>query len=122
MYEIPRQTGPYGVTKELLPSNMKDSTLSSSRKRILLLSWCLPGMSTGSAVVVEELARQFQRGEMVVAGENAGFALPEDWSDSLPGILPLTHGGSGGLPGGGFDPQNARNAPVRLASVAGCGS
>lgn len=101
MHEIPRQTGPYGVTKELFPSNMKDSTLSSSRKRILLLSWCLPGMPTGSAVVVEELARQFQRGEMVVVGENAGFALPEDWSDSLPGILPLTHGGSGGLPGPG---------------------
>lgn len=79
-----------GVTRESVPSIMKDPKLSSSRARILLLSWCLPGMPTGSAVVVEELARQFAQGEMVVAGEDAGFPLPADWSSELPRIVHIS--------------------------------
>lgn len=85
--EIPRQSMTVGVTRECVPSTMKDSNLSSSRNRILLLSWCLPGMPTGSAVVVEELARRFDRCEMVVAGEDAGFPVPADWSSDLPEII-----------------------------------
>lgn len=51
----------------------------SVTNRTLLLSWGVPPTKTGSAVIVANLARQFDSGEMVVASEqphgegNAGF-------------------------------------------------
>ena len=51
---------------------------------VLLLSWGVPPATTGSSVLVGNLARQFTRGSMVVAGEWPYRAPPVEWSDDWP--------------------------------------
>ncbi len=51
---------------------------------ILLISWAVPPAPTGSAIIVGNLARQFTRQSMVVAGEWPHGAPPVRWSDDWP--------------------------------------
>ena len=56
-------------------------------KKILLLSWCIPPAPTGSATVVGNLAQQFTRDEMIVAGEKPYKAPPLTWNDNWPELV-----------------------------------
>jgi len=60
--------------------------------RILLLSWTVPPEITGSSVVVENLAKQFTRAEMIVAGERPQRRTPIEWKEDWPEIAYLTQG------------------------------
>jgi glycosyltransferase involved in cell wall biosynthesis len=52
--------------------------------KILLVSWCLAPLLTGSAVIVENLAAQFRRDELVLAGERPASWNREARSASMP--------------------------------------
>jgi glycosyltransferase involved in cell wall biosynthesis len=56
-------------------------------KKILLLSWAVPPAPTGSAVIVGNLARQFTRESMVVAGEKPYQSPPVEWSGDWPELV-----------------------------------
>ena len=51
---------------------------------ILLISWAAPPATSGSAIIVGNLARQFTRQSMVVAGEWPYNAPPVHWRDDWP--------------------------------------
>lgn len=54
--------------------------------RILVVSWGLPPFTSGSAVIVGNLAKQFSRSEMVVVGSKAMGFPPVEWRESWPKI------------------------------------
>lgn len=58
---------------------------------ILLLSWGVPPLPTGSAVIVGNLARQFGAEEMVVAGEKPYGGPRVHWRDEWPRIVHVAH-------------------------------
>lgn len=61
--------------------------------KVLLVSWAVPPQPTGAAVVVGNLARQFSRDEMVVAGNRMqGHAPSMTWRNDWPEIRFLTFG------------------------------
>jgi hypothetical protein len=60
--------------------------------RVLLLSWAVPPEPSGSAVIVGNLARQFTRNEMVVAGERPYGRAPVAWQADWPEIVYLIKG------------------------------
>lgn len=62
--------------------------------RVLFLSWTVPPAITGSAVVVENLAKQFTREEMVIAGERPYGRPAADWKDVWPDIVYVAKGRS----------------------------
>jgi glycosyltransferase involved in cell wall biosynthesis len=53
---------------------------------ILLLSWTVPPETTGSAVIVGNLAKQFSRSQMIVAGERPRNKPAIVWKDEWPEI------------------------------------
>lgn len=55
-------------------------------ERTLLLSWGVPPLISGSAVVVGNLARQFSCEEMIVAGERPSESPPVPWRKEWPQI------------------------------------
>lgn len=61
-------------------------------ERILLLSWTVPPETTGSAVIVGNLAKQFAREEMVVVGERPHGRPAVVWKDTWPEIVYATTG------------------------------
>ncbi|MGQ0810210.1 MAG: hypothetical protein ACT4OO_03180 [Nitrospiraceae bacterium] len=61
-------------------------------ERTLLLSWTVPPETTGSAVIVGNLAKQFTRVEMVIAGERPHERPAVAWKDEWPEIIYLTTG------------------------------
>jgi glycosyltransferase involved in cell wall biosynthesis len=61
----------------------------SSSERILLLSWTLPPETSGSATIVGNLAKQFSRKEMLVAGEQPHGRPPFVWQDDWPELVYL---------------------------------
>lgn len=63
-------------------------------ERILLLSRSVPPETTGSAVVVLNLAKQFSRAEMVVAGEHPHGRPAIVWKEEWPEIVYLIKGWS----------------------------
>ncbi|HEX2054969.1 MAG TPA: hypothetical protein VHF07_00655, partial [Nitrospiraceae bacterium] len=62
------------------------------RKRTLLLSWTVPPETTGSAVIVGNLAKQFSRSEMIVAGERPWGKPSVAWKDEWPEICYVSNG------------------------------
>lgn len=58
----------------------------------LFLSWKVPPDTSGSAIIVGNLAKQFANGEMVVAGERPYRKPAVAWKDEWPEILYLTTG------------------------------
>lgn len=68
-------------------------------ERILLLSWTIPPETSGSAVIVGNLAKQFSRGEMVVAGERPWGRPAVAWSDAWPQLAYVIAGWPTGLRG-----------------------
>ncbi len=54
--------------------------------KILLISWSVPPGTTGSAVIVANLAKQFSRHEMVVVGEKPSSSPPVAWKEDWPEI------------------------------------
>jgi glycosyltransferase involved in cell wall biosynthesis len=72
-------------------------------ERILMLSWTVPPETTGSAVIVGNLAKQFSHTEMVVAGEQPYQRPPVAWKDEWPEIKFLLRGW----------PQTRRGARLR---------
>lgn len=62
------------------------------RDRILLLSWTVPPETSGSAVIVGNLAKQFTRAEMVVAGEQPVRRPAVAWKEEWPEIVYVTTG------------------------------
>ena len=72
-------------------------------ERILMLSWTVPPETTGSAVIVGNLAKQFSRTEMVVAGEQPYQRPPVAWKEEWPEIKFLSRGW----------PQTRRGARLR---------
>lgn len=60
--------------------------------RILLLSRSVPPQTSGSAIIAMNLAKQFTRDEMVVAGERVPGRPPVEWRDEWPRVLHLTSG------------------------------
>ena len=69
-------------------------------ERILLLSWTIPPETSGSAVVVGNLAKQFSRAEMVVAGERAWGRPAVAWRHEWAQPAYVTAGWPPGLRGG----------------------
>lgn len=67
--------------------------------RVLLLSWTIPPQTTGSAVIVGNLARQFSRAEMVVAGERPWGRAPVVWDADWPELVYVIAGWPPGLRG-----------------------
>jgi hypothetical protein len=61
-------------------------------ERILMLSWTVPPETTGSAVIVGNLAKQFSRAEMVIAGELPRDRPPVTWKDEWPEIHYVSKG------------------------------
>lgn len=55
--------------------------------RILLLSFAAPPFVSGSAIIVANLARQFKRNEMIVAGEKPYGCPPLPWSEEWPRLV-----------------------------------
>lgn len=58
--------------------------------KILLMSWSVPPGTTGSAVIVANLAKQFSRHEMVVVGEKPSSSPPVAWKEDWPEIKYVT--------------------------------
>lgn len=58
---------------------------------ILLLSWGVPPLPTGSAVIVGNLARQFAPEEMIIAGEKPYGGPRVQWRDEWPRIFHVAH-------------------------------
>ena len=69
------------------------------RDRVLLLSWTIPPETTGSAVIVGNLARQFSRDEMVVAGERPWGRPPVAWRAEWPELVYVMAGWPSGWRG-----------------------
>ena len=63
-------------------------------ERLLLLSWTVPPETTGSSVIVGNLAKQFTRSEMVIAGERPRDRPPVTWKDEWPEIHYVSSGWS----------------------------
>jgi glycosyltransferase involved in cell wall biosynthesis len=61
-------------------------------QRILFLSWTVPPAVTGSAVVVENLAKQFTRDDMIVAGERPPMGPGMAWKEQWPEIVYVADG------------------------------
>jgi glycosyltransferase involved in cell wall biosynthesis len=61
-------------------------------ERILLLSWRLPPFVAGSATIVSNLAKQFSREEMVLAGEEPYRDPAFIWKEEWPRIVHLIRG------------------------------
>ena len=67
--------------------------------KILYLSWGIPPETTGSAIIALNLARQFTRDEMILAGEKPHARPPLQWNPAWPELLyvqlvwPVTHRG-----------------------------
>jgi glycosyltransferase involved in cell wall biosynthesis len=55
--------------------------------KILLLSWGVPPAVTGAATVVANLAQQFRREDMIVAGEKPHNPPPFSWSNDWPELV-----------------------------------
>ncbi len=72
-------------------------------ERTLLLSWTVPPETTGSAVIVGNLAKQFSRDEMILAGERPHGRPAVEWKDEWPEIMYLAEGW----------PQTKRGARLR---------
>jgi glycosyltransferase involved in cell wall biosynthesis len=68
-------------------------------ERILLLSWTIPPETTGSAIIVGNLAKQFSRAEMVVAGERPWGRPAVAWRDDWPELVYVIMGWPRGLRG-----------------------
>lgn len=58
--------------------------------KTLLISWAVPPGTTGSAVIVGNLAKQFARHEMVVVGEKPTSSPPVAWKEDWPEIKHVT--------------------------------
>lgn len=76
---------------------MPDSATASpgtarGRHRLLLLSSSVPPRTTGSAIIVGNLARQFRRDEMVVAGEQPLNSPAVHWDAAWPEIRYIYQG------------------------------
>ena len=69
------------------------------RDRVLLLSRSIPPETSGSAIIVGNLAKQFSSDEMVVAGERPWGRPPVAWRDEWPDLVYLTAGWPPGLRG-----------------------
>jgi len=52
--------------------------------KILYLSWSVPPDTSGSAIIALNLAKQFTRDEMVMAGERPCSKPPVQWNDAWP--------------------------------------
>src|SRR5262245_61235346 len=61
-------------------------------ERVLLLSWTVPPEPTGSAVIVGNLAKQFSRAEMVLAGARPIRRPALAWKEDWPEIVYVTRG------------------------------
>jgi hypothetical protein len=57
--------------------------------KILVLSWTVPPETTGSAIIVGNLAKQFNRDEMILAGERSWGRPPVAWREEWPRIIYL---------------------------------
>ena len=55
--------------------------------KILLISWTLPPETTGSAVIVGNLAKQFNADEMIVIGEKPHSRPPVSWHNEWPRLV-----------------------------------
>lgn len=60
--------------------------------RIFLLSWKVPPDTSGSAIIVGNLAKQFSNHDMVVAGERPYQRPAVAWKDEWPAITYVTTG------------------------------
>lgn len=56
-------------------------------ERILLLSWGVPPLPSGSAVIVGNLAKQFGADEMIIAGERPYQRPPVSWREDWPRLV-----------------------------------
>jgi glycosyltransferase involved in cell wall biosynthesis len=65
-------------------------SLQESRKRILFLSMGVPPLVCGQTSVISNLATQFSREEMIVAGEEPSEGPPFQWEEHWPQIFYLT--------------------------------
>ncbi len=61
-------------------------------RKILLLSWGVPPETTGSSIIVGNLAKQFRRDELVVAGERPTARPAVCWKEDWPEIVYVTSG------------------------------
>jgi glycosyltransferase involved in cell wall biosynthesis len=61
--------------------------MNDMNKKILILSWCIPPAPTGAATVVGNLAQQFTRDEMIVAGEKPCNVPPVRWNNDWPELV-----------------------------------
>jgi glycosyltransferase involved in cell wall biosynthesis len=59
---------------------------------IMLLSWAIPPHTSGSAVIVGNLAQQFTADEMIVVGEQPIGDPLHTWDDSWPRLIHATRG------------------------------
>lgn len=64
----------------------------SLSERILLLSWTVPPETSGSATIVGNLAKQFARTEMMVAGEQPYGRPAVIWKEDWPELVYLVKG------------------------------
>jgi glycosyltransferase involved in cell wall biosynthesis len=69
------------------------------RDGTLLLSWTIPPETSGSAIIVGNLARQFARDEMVVAGEHPWGRPAVAWRAEWPELVYVIAGWPPGLRG-----------------------
>lgn len=60
--------------------------------KVLLISWGVPPETTGSAIIVGNLAKQFTPEEMVVVGERPSERPPVCWKEDWPEIVYITQG------------------------------
>ncbi|MCS6263349.1 MAG: hypothetical protein H8K11_06280 [Nitrospira sp.] len=60
--------------------------------KVLLISWGVPPETTGSSIIVGNLAKQFARDEMVVAGEKPSERPSVFWKEEWPEIVHITQG------------------------------
>jgi glycosyltransferase involved in cell wall biosynthesis len=60
--------------------------------KILLISWTVPPETTGSAVIVGNLAKQFTADEMIVAGEQPTGKPRLTWESGWPRIVYISKG------------------------------
>ena len=62
------------------------------RERVLLVSWTVPPETSGSAVIVGNLAQQFTRDEMIVTGERSLGRPAVAWRAEWPRVMYATLG------------------------------
>jgi len=65
---------------------LKPTQDNAGTKKVLYLSWTVPPDTCGSAIIAYNLARQFTRYEMVLAGERPQAAPALRWDDEWPEI------------------------------------